>query len=234
MQRQNKWPWKKGRWRAFRNIPVFWMHQRTTNLDRSELVFHLTLNLLIVFTIYLLFSLAGAFSHVWPRILVSIIIARTLSWVLNDHFWGGIQVSFAFVSNRGAESFLTYLINSSERVSKFRPIYGCLVYGSLVRGKFHKKSDLDVLYVRRPGFMNGVLALCFALRERIISFFTRIPLDLYVGDSEKSLEKYRDDEIPIIIKDDSGELFQRYQNYIHFNNFIQEFESSTESKEDKN
>ena len=214
---------KTGNWRAFRNIPVFWIHQRTTNLDRSELIFHITLNLFAAIVIFFILSIIGIFSVLWQRIFIALILTRTFSWILNDHFWGGLQVSFSFVKNCGEERFCQYLIDVSKRLSECNAIYACFVYGSLVRNEFHRKSDLDVLYIKRSGFISTVSALSFAVRERVIALFARIPLDLYVGDSKDFLKRYRDDEIPIIIKDGDGSMVKKYPKHIPLEKFLQNF-----------
>jgi len=96
------------------------------------------------------------------------------------------------------------------------------VYGSIVRGGSHQWSDLDIRYIRRPGFRHAVLALSFAARERIIALFSRIPLDLYVGDTEKFLDKMNSDEMPIMIKNEHGNIrAERYPNSVHLNEFIE-------------
>lgn len=223
--RPKKW-WevrKKGWWRAFRNIPVFWMHQRTTYMDKSERLFHIAVNILIALIVFFVISMVGFVSDQWLRILISLVAARTVSYFLYDHFWGGLLVSFDFVKNCGTEEIRQYLIKSRERLSRCLSISTCTVYGSMVRGEFHDKSDLDVRYIRQPGFFNAILALSFAARERVIAFFTRVPLDSYVGDSDNFLNKMRDDEIPIIIKDSDGNMGKRYPHYVSFEKFLETF-----------
>ena len=211
---------KTGWWRAIRNIPVFWAHQRTTHMDRSELIFHIILNIFITLILYLLFFVTGFYSKQWARILVALAGARTLSYLFNDHFWGGLQVSFTFIMNCGTERIREYLIGAAKRLSKCSSISGCAVYGSIVRGEFHKKSDLDICYIRRPGFFNAIAALSFAVRERVTALFTRIPLDLYVGDTERFLDKIRDDENPMIIKDSDGSIAKRCPKHISLDEFL--------------
>jgi len=212
---------KKGWWRAYRNIPVFLLHQRTTYMDKSERIFHSSMNFLTALVLYLGFLSVDLFSNQWLRIFISLICARTISYFFNDHFWGGLLVSFDSVKNCGTERIRKYLIESQKRLSNSHSIYICTVYGSIIRGEFHDKSDLDVRYIRRPGFLNAISALSFAARERVIALFTRIPLDLYVGDSEKFLNKMREDEIPIVIKDTDGRMPRRCQNYVPFERFLE-------------
>ena len=214
---------KKGWWRAFRNIPVFWMHQRTTYMDKTELFFHLILSLIVTLVLYSILYVYGYFSSQSVRILIAAIGARTLTFLFNDHFWGGLLVSFGFVKNCGRKNIRKYLINSQRRISKCDSIHSYSVYGSLVRGEFHSKSDLDVRYIRRPGFINALAATSFAAKERVIAFLTRIPLDSFVGDKVEFLDKMRNDEIPILIKDEEAMMAQKYKKYMPFDKFLRDF-----------
>jgi predicted nucleotidyltransferase len=233
MKRKGKWPWKKGRWRAFRNIPIFWVHQRTTHLDPSELAFHITLNLTGTGLLFLLFSGLPVLESPWWRLAVAFVIVRTASWMLNDHFWGGLQVSFPFVWNRGLASFTGYMAGAAKRLQKTEAVTACYVYGSLVRGEFHRKSDLDMLYVRRPGFSNALRATSFAARERVIAFFTRVPLDLYVGDSIQSLQRYRADEPPLVLKDDAGITRTHYKEWVMLDAYLTQMEKAGGERKDR-
>jgi len=73
------------------------------------------------------------------------------------------------------------------------------VYGSYVRGEWKPSSDLDVRLVRRAGFVSGLRACWFLLRERTRAFWMRFPLDIYVADGFASLERLRLDEAPLVI-----------------------------------
>jgi hypothetical protein len=53
------------------------------------------------------------------------------------------------------------------------------------------------------GLANGIRACWFALKERTRAFFSGYPLDVYVLDSERPLDKLRADESPIVL--DGGE-----------------------------
>jgi predicted nucleotidyltransferase len=214
---------KKGWWRAFRNIPVFWMHQRTTYMDKTELFFYLILSLIFTLLLYFILYAHGLFSSQWARILAAAIGARTLTYLFNDHFWGGLLVSFGFIKNCGRKNIRKYLIDSQRRISRCDSIHTYNVYGSLVRGEFHSKSDLDVRYIRRPGIMNGLAATSFAAKERVIAFLRRIPLDSFVGDNVEFLDKMRSDEIPIVIKDDEAMMAKKYKKYVPFDKFLRNF-----------
>jgi hypothetical protein len=196
-------PW----WRAFRNLPIYWLHQRIRYMDMSERWFHLTLNLILWCVV---FWMIGWGEPWWLAAMVSFMIARSLNYIFNDNLWVGLMHSFTFVRNPGWDRMLSYLATSQERMSRCPSIHACALYGGIVRQKFHDKSDLDVRYVRRVGFYNAIAANVCAVRERVIAMLCRIPLDSYVGDSVGFIDKMRDDEIPLVLKDIEGLLLRKY------------------------
>ncbi len=226
MEAENRKWWqarKRGWWRPIRNIPVFWLHQRTRYMDKTELAFHIFLNLLVASIIFAVLGLVHYPLSLGFRITISILAARTLSYIFNDLFWGGLQNSFSFVKNAGMERIKKYLISAQRRVLKCNAIDSFSIYGSIVRKEFNNNSDIDARYIRNPGIINGIIAVSFAARERVIAFFCRIPLDLYVGDSLKFLDKLRDDEIPIVMKDKNGLLARKYGRIRRFEEFLRDF-----------
>ena len=91
----------------------------------------------------------------------------------------------------------------TTRLKRHSSISGLLVFGSVVRGKWHDRSDLDLRLVRHPGILNGMAAYLILVRERIIAVFNKQPLDIYLADGIFFLQKMRDDEYPLfLIKDD--------------------------------
>jgi len=210
LKRKEMWRWKTGRWRAFRNIPVSWLHQRMRYMDNSEKLFHIGVNTLVCLILFAIFSLFGLFKSWFYRLLISLLSARTINWLINDHFWGLLLVSTPWVKNPGLEKIMSYIEDSRVRTINCKSISVYAIYGGLSKGRFHDQSDIDVRYIRKPGFSNALSSLSFAMRERAIAFFPRIPLDLYVGNSLYFLQKMREDELPIVLKDDEDLMSLKY------------------------
>jgi len=85
-----------------------------------------------------------------------------------------------------------------------------LIYGSMCRGEFHNRSDLDLRIVRRNDSWLGILCLPIALFLRAFSFFMALPVDLQVSDSIKFLDRQmRKDENPIVVYARDGSRFRR-------------------------
>ena len=92
---------------------------------------------------------------------------------------------------------------------KFDSCEAILIYGSMCRRQFHKRSDLDLRILRRTDSLKGLVALPIGLLLRCFSFFLILPVDLQVVDSMKFLRKQmRPDEKPIVVysRDDISSL----------------------------
>ena len=158
-------------------------------MDKTEKIFKLTLDML--FTLIL----------IWfgINVVASIIISHTLNWIFNG------QIIVVFKNLRliriPKEKFDAYIERLRKKVKKEASIVWVGIYGSLARREFKETSDLDVRLIRKPGFINGVRACIFTMKERAWATFNIFPLDIYVGDSFEFLKRMRKNEKPIVIKD---------------------------------
>lgn len=213
---------KREKWRALRNFPVAWLNQSMTYMDRSELCFHLAINIFLFLVFFFLLKWTTSLQFLF-LVVFSSISARTTNLVFNDHFCELVIFSFDSCRNGGRDRVAKYFIKSAKRLSKCKSIHACAIYGSIARNKFHEKSDLDIRYVRCPGFLTAIYALSFAVRERVIALFAWIPLDLYVGDSVNFLNKMRSDEIPVVIKDANGQMLTKYPTSVPLAKLLEDF-----------
>lgn len=113
--------------------------------------------------------------------------------------------------NPGNEKTLAYLEDMERRFSKYECVTGVMVYGSLSRGVWHEKSDLDTRIMRKPGVWNGFKCYILVHLERLRAFYYKQPLDMYMADSVKFLDLMRDDEFPIFLKANDIRLVERYK-----------------------
>ena len=181
----------KGNYPLYIKAPILllssWLFQGLLYMDITEKVFKLTLG--ILFT--------GIFVFWGINIKASMLISHTLNWIFN----GQIFVVFKNLKliRTPPQKIDAYIQRLKKRVEDEPSIIWAGVYGSLVRGEFKETSDLDIRLIRKPGLINGVRACIFVMRERTWATFNRFPLDIYVGDSFKFLEKMKKEEIPIVI-----------------------------------
>ena len=68
--------------------------------------------------------------------------------------------------------------------------------------------------IGKPGIVNGFKIYLITFKERLIAVKNKQPLDLYMADSIKFLNKMRDDESPIFLKANDERLIQRYKKCI--------------------
>ena len=187
-----------------------WIHQGFFYLDNTEMFYRLVWELIpFTFFMYVL-NLMGSSSWLYS-ILLSGFISHTLNWVFNDNFWTCIMFTFPKILNPGEKLTIKYLANLQRRTNNNESISGCMIYGSLSRGEWQIKSDLDIRILRKSGFLNGFKAYLFVFKERFIAVLKKQPLDIYLADSILFLKKMREDEFPIFIKNKDVNLKDEYK-----------------------
>lgn len=187
-----------------------WIHQGFTYLDRTEMFYRVIWEIVPDVAFFSLFYFTGMMG-MWPSIIVSILLVHTLNWVFNFNFWTGIDFSIPNFKNMGNDRTKEYLRKVQERMNRHDCISGCMLYGSLSRGVWGPKSDLDMRIFRRPGLLNGFKAYWWTFIERLIAVRYLNPMDLYLADDVKFLTRLRNDEYPIFLKCDDPRLVSYYQ-----------------------
>lgn len=189
----------------FRN----WIHQGFFYLDRTEKFYRVIWELIpAMLMVWLLYSIGVIW---WLNVILSLFIAHTLNWIFNDNFWTCIQFTLPNKLNPGNDKTKVYLEGMQNRMQKRASVGGCMIYGSMSRGVWKEKSDLDVRILRKSGIMNGFLGYWACWTERLIAVFAKQPLDIYMADSPEFLKKMRVDEYPIFIKADDCRLNNLYE-----------------------
>ena len=145
-------------------------------------------------------------------VILSFLIAHTINWMFNDNLWTCIQFTLPNLLNPGNDKTKEYLIRMQTRMLKRSSVGGCMIYGSMSRGVWKDKSDLDVRILRRPGLINGFLGYWACWMERLIAVYEKQPLDIYMADGTDFLKKMRSDEYPIFIKADDRRLDRIYDS----------------------
>lgn len=186
-----------------------WIHQGFTYLDRTERMYRILWEI-IPFTGLLYFFFKVMEWSGSASIALSGFIAHTLNWIFNYNFWTCITFAFAAVKNPGNDKTILYLQKLQRRMLRYECITGCMLYGSVSRKKWHDKSDLDMRILRKPGFINGFKAYLVVFCERLIAVFSMQPLDVYLADTVEFLNKMRDDEFPVFLKNKDDRLSVKY------------------------
>ena len=186
------------------NIPRNWLHQGMSYMDSGELSVRILLELVQI--LFLALLLNWLFLDWAPALslLVSFFVVHTWNWITNNLFWSIMIFTFPGMRNPGAYSTLDYLGKMRHRLSRWQCISGLALYGSLVRGKWHERSDIDIRLLRRPGIFCLFVAAAVTMGERFRAFLTGQPMDMFLADDVDFLRKMSPDEKPffLICRDD--------------------------------
>jgi predicted nucleotidyltransferase len=201
-------------------IPSSWFFQGQLYTDKTEKAFKILMDILLIILFY---SIIINFTNFYIGILISFIIAHSISWFFNTNFLILFTKKFGF-SIRGINTSLdiNYIKYFQKRIKYEKSISCAIIFGSVSREVNNEMSDLDVRIIRKSGIINGLRVCIFALFERTRANFNKFPLDLFVIDSTKPLSKLRDDESPIVLYDPERRLEKIYSEVIYFRKIVKE------------
>jgi hypothetical protein len=171
-----------------------WVFQSIFYLDPTERRFKIVLDLVLTIFMALLLGVWFSWRIAWP---VALFIAHTLNFLLNGHLWGVLK-HYGIVRHSPA-SFRCYVNEIAGRAAAVTAVKYVVVYGSLAREEWSPTSDLDARVIRYPGRLNGLRACWFVLGERARALLAGFPLDMYLIDDERSLQKLETHESPVYL-----------------------------------
>ncbi len=187
------------------------LHQGFFYLDTTERLARMVLE--IVPTILLMWGFSFLFDHSWSNLYLwclAVVLVHALNWIFNSNWCAAVIFAFPSLRNPGEQATCRYLNAMGERLQNSRSISSVIVFGSVARGQWHDRSDLDLRLFRRRGLVNAVCAVAILLRERIIAVFLRQPLDIYLADGVEFLMKMRKDEPPVFLTKNDRRLDEAY------------------------
>ena len=192
---------KQGKYRAIRNLSIGWITHAIHSTDYSEKIFRIIIEMVLMLGLFTYIYYWSAFERdITASAIVAFILSHTIMWLLDGNFWVYVLDSFHWMKNPGINKIVSYVKLCRKLFQLADLSEAILIYGSMCRGEFHNKSDLDLRIVRRSDSWLGVLCLPIALFLRAVSFFIILPVDLQVSDSFEFLDRQmRNDEIPIVV-----------------------------------
>jgi predicted nucleotidyltransferase len=191
---------KQGKFRAFRNLPVGWLLQILHSTDRTERWLRIGTEVLLISVLWHFLGRVGSLSESYFRLFLAFVIVHSLSWFFIGNFWVYMLDSFLWIRNPGLEGVLSYVNFARRLFVKSDACDAVLIYGSMCRGAFHGRSDLDLRIIRKPGLLPGLTAIVVGFVVRVLAALRKIPVDLQVVDSLEFLKKQmRVDEHPITV-----------------------------------
>jgi predicted nucleotidyltransferase len=179
------------------NLARNWLHQAMTYMDTGERSFRVAIELLEISVLAFVFLSVGV-GHL-TSILGACVLVHTFNWITNGLFWSVMLFSFPNMRNAGEYRTCEYLNKMTERLKGIESISGLALYGSVSRGQWHERSDIDMRILRKPGFGNLISAAACMMRERFIALLHKQPMDMYLADGTDYLLKMRADENPIFL-----------------------------------
>jgi hypothetical protein len=188
-----------------------WLHQGVTYMDKGERRVRLTVELAqFIFVFLIIRSFGEAWSsNVILNAVAAGIIVHTWNWITNGNFWALMIFSIPGLSNQGEPATKSYLDRLANRVGTTSSIETVFLIGSSARQQWHGSSDIDIRFLRKPGFQSLIGAWFVLTVERFRAFLSRQPLDLFLLDKWPRDERQRFGENPVCL---FGELPETSQH----------------------
>lgn len=181
------------------NIPRNWLHQAITYMDSGELLFRVAIEAFEMVAIYCLIRWVAPDMSVAASLILGGVFVHTWNWITNGLFWVVIIQTFPRLENPGASRTVKFIGEMTERLKRSGHISGLAVYGSISRGAWHQRSDIDMRILRRRGFLSLIQAALLTMRERFYALLAGQPMDVYLADDTDFLTKLRSDEVPLLL-----------------------------------
>ena len=180
------------------NISKSWLFQGALYLIPSELCYRIVIELVIISLLTMTISI---FCSISVAAIIGIFLSHTAMWLFNGHVWA-LQ---RYGTNNTPDDVRKYLNDLQQRMVRYKSITGCVILGSMARGEFGRKSDIDIGCIRNKGFISAVCAYSQGMFERSIAFLSRKPIELWFNNLT-NFQLLLDVEKPLIIKDSNGEV----------------------------
>lgn len=128
----------------------------------------------------------------WQALVGSLIGVHGLSMIFNGHLWALFKHDlYWFGWYKNWNDFVDYVDRVQRRLHE-RPCKGMAaaeVYGSITNGKFSDSSDLDMRFIAKQGWINGIRTCNRVTEERLRAFLSGFPMDLYMFRDETETAK---------------------------------------------
>lgn len=194
-----------------------WAMQGMLYMNRVEIIFKLFLDVVLAVIIW-----AAIFNqHEMAYWLVSLLLAHTVNWIINCQ-----PVALLMHLDWGrndARHFIEYVEGLERRIHGKSFIAAAASFGSLSKGKYGEKSDIDIRLVLRDRPLDRIALAGYCVYERLRAAINGFPLDLYAFDLEEMKRKMNVDEVPVIFFDPDGLIKQAYSETVVFSDFRSRF-----------
>jgi len=168
-------------------------------MDRGELAFRMTLELVLFAALVPMLGVVGAF-----------VLAHSFNFTFNGQLW--VCARYCRFWRRSPASVERFLRDVAARLRELPWLEEAVCIGSRGAGTEvrHDRADIDLRLIV-PNGASGWLRvnlLLIALRTRAL--LQLVPLDLYAYDGPESLARFRQDEPLLVILDRRGRIARRF------------------------
>lgn len=189
-------------------VSINWVFQGILGMDSTDRWFKIGFDAGLAMGVTLILA---QFAPLGVAVVCSLLLAHTLNWLVNTHFF--VIGRFVGFTSTPVDRIWSYSKGIAERVRGQRALLGVLIYGAVARGEgVRTTSDVDMLFIRRHGWVNAFQAAWVTFIERARAFFARFPLHLDLLDDLRRLGRLREDEKPMLLYDPDGVLQAYYAN----------------------
>ena len=148
------------------------------------------------------------------NLLIAFLISHTINWLINTNF-NNLFIHRLYLKKLSKSLLFRYLDTLQNKLISQDWLIYAACFGSISKGLLKESSDLDVSFVRKPGFLNALKALWFILKERKIADFKGIPLEAYINDNPlESMHRFKDEETAVVIIDPADIISHYYKKQI--------------------
>jgi hypothetical protein len=162
-----------------------WVFQSMLYVDPTERWFKISIDITLTTVFTIIFN--AIINQLGLAFLLAFLISHTINFLCNGQLWCVLK-NFG-ISRIEYLNFVNHVNNIASRARREPSLAHMYIYGSITLKNWTQESDFDARIIRKPGFLNGLRACWFLLKERTRALLLCFPIDIYVLDNFKSLQK---------------------------------------------
>lgn len=193
-------------------LAINWIFQGMRGMQSKELSFRLALEWCIAILIWPMFALG---MPTWIALCVALFFAHSFNWAFNGHIW--VCVRYCQFYRRTPEALSRFLARLKEEISADPGIREAVCIGSIGdKGDVgSERSDIDLRIIFGTGWRNWLYLNFWLAYWRTLALISIVPLDVYIYDSPEALQRFRQDEGLLVLKDEEGRVAALFGGRIH-------------------
>jgi len=180
-----------------------WAYQGIPQADTSEKIYKILFSVFATSFVLLILGFSIA------NLVLAGFIGHTFNWLINCNI-SVILIHRMKYFTTTKDALFNYLFSIQNRLKGKDWILFSVSSGGIIRGSMNKHSDIDINVVRKPGFINALKGLAYAVIERKRADLYGIPLDVIISDSPEDCQKKTDFTDNIVVLEDRQNLVQNF------------------------